>query len=94
MAQLGERSFGLTLFVMGVIAFLPGASIVLGVLIAWPAIQMFLGHDEAVLPRYIGRRQVRVDRLARVVRVVTPRLNGSSAWSGRAGAHLFTPPSE
>jgi hypothetical protein len=74
MAQLGERSFGLALFVMAVIAFLPGASTVMGVLIAWPAIQMILGHDLAVLPRWIARRQVGVEKLARVIRVLTPRL--------------------
>ncbi|MBV8191826.1 MAG: exopolysaccharide biosynthesis protein [Alphaproteobacteria bacterium] len=74
MEQLGERSFGLTLFVMAVIAFLPGASVVVGVLVAWPAIQMILGHDAAVLPRFVARREVRVERLARVVQMVTPRL--------------------
>lgn len=74
MKQLGERSFGLTLFMMGLIAFLPGASTVVGILIAWPAIQMLLGHDVAVLPRFIARRQISVERLTRVVRMVTPRL--------------------
>ena len=38
--QLGRRSFGLTLFVMAVIGFVPGASTVVGVLVAWPAVQM------------------------------------------------------
>lgn len=74
MEQLGERSFGLTLFVMAVIALMPGASTVIGVLIAWPAIQMILGHEAAVLPRWIARRRVGVDRLARVIGVIVPRL--------------------
>jgi hypothetical protein len=74
MLQLGDRSFGLTLFVMAVVAFLPGVSMFMGVLIAWPAVQMILGHDVAVLPRYVARRHVGVDRLTRIVRVVTPRL--------------------
>ena len=38
MVQLGQRSFGLTLFVMAVIAWLPGASMIVGILIAWPAV--------------------------------------------------------
>lgn len=74
MEQLGERSFGLTLFVMAVIAFLPGASTVMGALIAWPSIQMILGHDLAVLPRWIARRHIGVEKLARLIRVLTPRL--------------------
>jgi hypothetical protein len=79
MEQLGRRSFGLTLLVMAVIAFLPGASTIVGLLVAWPAIQMVLGHDVAVLPRLIARKKVAVDRLARIIRIVTPRL----AWVER-----------
>lgn len=79
MAQLGRRSFGLTLFFMAIVAFLPGASSIVGVLIAWPAVQMVLGHDQAVLPRVVTRRKVSVDSLARIIRYVTPRL----AWVER-----------
>ena len=74
MDQLGERSFGLTLFIMAVLAFLPGVASLIGVLIAWPAVQMILGHDVAVLPAFIARRTISVKKLARAIRVVTPRL--------------------
>jgi hypothetical protein len=77
--QLGERSFGLTLLVMAIIALLPGASTIVGLLIAWPAIQLILGHDTAALPRAIARRQIKVERLARVIEIVVPRL----AWVER-----------
>ena len=77
--ELGERSFGLTLLVMAVIALLPGASTIVGLLIAWPAIQLILGHEKAALPRAIARREVGADRLARVIAVVVPRL----AWVER-----------
>lgn len=72
--SLGARSFGLTLFVMALIAFLPGIATIVGLLVAWPAIQMILGHDVAVLPRLIARREISVDKLARAIRIVTPRL--------------------
>lgn len=72
--QLGPRSFGLILFIMAVIAFVPGASIFVGILIAWPAVQMILGHDVAVLPRVIARRQIAVARLARAIAFVAPKL--------------------
>ena len=72
--QLGRRSFGLTFLVMAVIGFLPGASTIIGLLLAWPAVQMLLGHEVAALPRLVARRQVGVDRLARLIRVVGPRL--------------------
>lgn len=66
MAQLGRRSFGLTFFVMGLVALLPGASTLVGVLLAWPAIQLVLGHQAAALSRLIGRRTVEAARLARL----------------------------
>lgn len=83
MEQLGRRSFGLPLLAMAVIAFLPGASTIVGLLVAWPAFQMILGHDVALLPRPLARRRVGVDKLARIIRIVTPRL----AWVER----LFRP---
>jgi hypothetical protein len=79
MEQLGQRSFGLTLFVLALIAFLPGVSTVVGLVVAWPAIQMVLGHEMAVLPSVIARREVGVEGLARLIRTITPWL----AWVER-----------
>ena len=79
MEQLGRRSFGLTLFLMAVIGFLPGVSTIVGLLVAWPATQMMLGHEAAALPSLVARREVDVERLARVIGVITPRL----AWVER-----------
>jgi hypothetical protein len=64
---------------MAVIALLPGASIVVGLLMAWPAVQLMLGHEKASLPRVMARREVGVARLSHVVAVVAPRL----AWAER-----------
>lgn len=72
--QLGERSFGVTLFMMALIGLVPGASTFVGVLIAWPAIQMILGHRAPVLPGIFARREIAVDKLERAIRIVTPRL--------------------
>lgn len=77
--ELGERSFGLTLLVMAIVALLPGASTIVGLLIAWPAIQLMLGHDAARLPWMMARREVAVARLERVIAAVAPRL----AWVER-----------
>jgi hypothetical protein len=74
MAQLGRRSFGFTLLVMAVLGFLPGASTVAGLLVAWLAVQMMLGHEAAVLPRLVARRSIAVERLARLIGIIAPRL--------------------
>lgn len=56
-----------------------GTRVSIGWLIAWPAIQLILGHHTAALPRAMARRQVGVERLARVIGMVVPRL----AWVER-----------
>ena len=86
--QLGRRSFGLTLLVMTVVGFVPGASTVVGLLMAWPAIQMVLGHEQAVLPRLVARREVGVERLAKIIRIVVPWL----AWLERLVRPRWPPP--
>ena len=86
--QLGRRSFGLTLLVMAAVGCVPGLSTVVGLLVAWPAIQMMLGHDAAVLPQMVARREVAVERLARVIAIVVPRL----AWLERLIRPRWPPP--
>lgn len=71
---LGERSFGLTLLLMALVALIPGASTIVGVLIAWPAIQMILGHRAPVMPGFFGRRKISVAKLGRAIRILVPRL--------------------
>lgn len=79
LGELGERSFGFTLLILAVIALLPGASTPAGVLIAWPAVQLVLGHETVVLPRLMARREVDVARLARAIAALVPRLT----WAER-----------
>ena len=79
MEQLGGRSFGLALLVMGVLGLLPGISTVAALMIVWLAVQMMLGQDAAVLPRLVARRSIGVERLARLIGIVAPRL----AWVER-----------
>ncbi|CAN5818452.1 hypothetical protein BH11PSE3_BH11PSE3_37870 [soil metagenome] len=76
MEQLGGRSFGFTLLVMGVLCLPPGLSYIVGLLIAWAGVQMILGYRTASLPPIIARQQVGTVALARVIALVVPRL----AW--------------
>src|SRR5260370_37932618 len=70
---------GLTLLVTAVLGFLPGASTVAGLLVAWLAVRMMLGHEAAALPRLVARRSIGVERLARVIGIAAPWL----AWVER-----------
>lgn len=73
-ARLGERSFGLTLFMLGLLALVPGASTFVGILIAWPAIQLILGHRVPLLPGRISRRRIEVRKLSRALSTILPTL--------------------
>ena len=79
MEQLGGRSFGLALLVMGVLGILPGVSTVAALMVVWLAVQMMLGQEAAVLPRLVARRSIGVERLARVIGIAAPWL----AWVER-----------
>lgn len=66
-AHLRDRSFGIVMLLIGILALVPGISPLAGVLLAWPAIQMMLGHEGPVLPGAVARRRFSTDRLVRVL---------------------------
>lgn len=72
--HLRDRSFGIVMLLIGVLAMVPGISPFAGVLLAWPAIQMILGHDGPVLPGPVARRRFRTARLVRVLGRAVPAL--------------------
>lgn len=72
--NLKERSFGIVLLLMGLVALVPGASAFIGVLLAIPAFQMLMARQGPVFPRFIARRRVSTPRLRGLVRRVNPVL--------------------
>ncbi len=72
--NLSERSFGIVMLLMGLVALVPGASPVIGVMLAVPAIQMILAHKAPRFPRFIGGRQLPTRRLKHLVGRVAPAL--------------------
>ena len=65
---LRQRSFGLVLLLMGLVALLPGGSTIIGVLLIFPAVQMLLARESPSLPRFISARPISTERLARLSR--------------------------
>lgn len=72
--SLRERSFGIVMLLIGLVALLPGASPFVGVLLAIPAIQMILDRDEPVLPSRLANRRFSTQRLGRLIARLTPTL--------------------
>lgn len=72
--QLGERSFGLLMFLLALIALVPGLSGFIGVLLMIPAFQMIMARRVPVLPRFITRREIPTQRLGRLIARMVPLL--------------------
>jgi hypothetical protein len=81
--QLGERSFGLLMFLLALVALVPGLSGFIGVLLMIPAFQMIMARRVPVLPRFITRRQIPTQRFARLIGRMVPLL--------RRAERLFKP---
>ena len=71
---LRERSFGIILLILGLVALVPGASGVIGVLLMIPAAQMLLARKGPVFPGFLARRRISKRKLARLIARINPVL--------------------
>ena len=74
MGSLHERSFGLIMLLLALIAMAPGVSIVAGLLLMIPAFQMIAGWPAPVFPRRIAARPLPTRHLAALVQRAIPVL--------------------
>ncbi|MGA2843494.1 MAG: exopolysaccharide biosynthesis protein [Steroidobacteraceae bacterium] len=74
MGSLHERSFGLIMLLLALIAMAPGVSIVAGLLLMIPALQMIAGWPAPVFPRRIAARPLPTRHLAALVQRAIPVL--------------------
>lgn len=72
--HLRERSFGIVMLILGLVALIPGASGFVGVLLAIPAFQMMMARRGPVFPRFLARRPIPAQRFARLVARIDPVL--------------------
>lgn len=72
--HLRERSFGIVMLILGLVALIPGASGFVGVLLAIPAFQMMMARRGPVFPRFLARRSIPTRRFARLVARIDPVL--------------------
>lgn len=73
-ANLQERSFGVVMLLMALLGLVPGASGIVGVLLAIPALQMMLAHEAPVLPRLLVERRLPATKVRRVGNRILPLL--------------------
>jgi hypothetical protein len=70
--RLEKRSFGLVMLLLALVGLLPGVGIVIGILLAFPAVQMILGRETPNLPRFLGTRRIATRHLARLATRTIP----------------------
>jgi hypothetical protein len=74
MGRLGKRSFGIIMLLLAVVAVAPGISIVAGLLLMIPAIEMILGRPAPGFPRFIAARPLPTRHLAALEQRAVPAL--------------------
>lgn len=72
--NLRERSFGIVMLILGLVALIPGASGIIGVLLMIPAFQMILARKGPIFPGIVARRRIPKARLARLIARINPVL--------------------
>jgi hypothetical protein len=65
LSRLQRRSFGLVMLLLALIGLVPGTGLFIGVLLAFPAMQMLLGRDTPTLPRILAKRSIATRHVAR-----------------------------
>ncbi len=64
--RLEKRSFGLVMLLLALVGLAPGAGIFIGILLAFPAVQMILGRESPTLPRFLASRSISTRHLERL----------------------------
>lgn len=72
--RLEERSYGLLLLILALIALVSGLSSFIALLLAWPAVQMILLRPRPGLPRFLAARRLRTRRLVPLIGRTVPML--------------------
>ncbi len=70
--SLRERSFGMVMLLLGLVATLPGISSFAGPLLLIIGFQMMVAHQVPVLPQFIALRSIPTPRMTRTIDRLTP----------------------
>ena len=72
--QLSERSFGIVLLLVALVALIPGLSPIAALLLALVAAQMILAKPEPRFPRFLSGRRLSKTGLSKIISRITPPL--------------------
>ncbi|MHB1219198.1 MAG: exopolysaccharide biosynthesis protein [Alphaproteobacteria bacterium] len=66
--SLRERAFGFVMLLLALAGIVPGVAMFVGVLLTIPAIQMMLGREHPIFPRFIAAKRMPTPKITRLVR--------------------------
>jgi hypothetical protein len=70
--SLRERSFGMIMLLLGLLAIMPGISAFAGLLLLAVGFEMMMAHETPILPRIIADRRFPISRMAQLIERVSP----------------------
>jgi hypothetical protein len=73
-SRLHKQSFPAIIFLLAIVAILPGISLVAGLLLLVPTVQMIAGQSAPTFPRWIATRPLSTDKLNTCLKRVIPIL--------------------
>jgi Exopolysaccharide synthesis, ExoD len=62
--RLQKRSFGFVMLLLALVGLLPGVGIFIGILLAFPAVQMILGYEAPSIPHLLTTRRIATRHIA------------------------------
>ena len=75
-----QRSYAGLFFILALLSFLPAISILAGLAMVLPGIQMLLGKKIPALPKRLNQTKVSVERLNRIFHWLSPKLIRLELW--------------
>jgi hypothetical protein len=72
--RLQKRSFGFVMLLLALVGRVPGVGIFIGILMAFPVVQMILGHEAPTLPHFLTARRIATRHIAPLVTRTIPLL--------------------
>lgn len=95
--RLGDRAFGMVILLPGLINLIPnvpGLTIIFGLLMLVPSLQMAIGLRQLWLPARVGRIAFGVPRVQRVIALNVPRVRKLERYLRPRWSYLTYPPFE
>src|SRR6187551_537426 len=72
--NLRERSFGMIMLLLGLLAIMPGISVFAGLLLLAVSFEMMMAHEIPILPRIVADRTFPIYRMSQLIARASPAI--------------------